>query len=283
MPISHFGLAAPDLVAAKAYYEDLSPIIGFYMAGSRDLSFYFRPLGGPGVPVFIYTAVEEGEYSPKRTGLRDLSFIVRSRSEVERAHEWAIGKESVILQEPREVTSNGRNEYATSWQDPHGFPLTVTKIFDREESDAFTGGRGYGVGRLSLNVPGLEAAKKYFDELMPMVDYEPFEALDSTGGDFFSYRPVDGVGIRAFFHPAEEEGAYSRKRKGFQHAAFMVSSQDVVHRLHEWARDRGDEIVREPKDFTQYVHRPGGSHYAVFWHDPHGFMWEAVCHRSMSS
>jgi catechol 2,3-dioxygenase-like lactoylglutathione lyase family enzyme len=61
---------------------------------------------------------------------------------------------------------------------------------------------------------------------------------------------------------------------GLQHLAFLASTRDDVHRVHEWALDRGDEIVRAPKALPQY-----GPHcYATFFLDPHGFMIEVVTH-----
>jgi catechol 2,3-dioxygenase-like lactoylglutathione lyase family enzyme len=128
------------------------------------------------------------------------------------------------------------------------------------------------LGHLGINVVDLARAKAYYDELMPMLDFEPFFATD----DEFSYRPADGKpGTYLFFYPALELGEYSRHRPGLQHLAFIVKTRARVQRAHEWARDRADTILHEPREFPQY--HPG--YYATFWLDPEGVMLEVVCHR----
>jgi catechol 2,3-dioxygenase-like lactoylglutathione lyase family enzyme len=128
------------------------------------------------------------------------------------------------------------------------------------------------LGHLGVNVPDLAAARTYYDALMPLLAYEPFLGSD----DEFSYRPADGKpGTYIFFYPALDDGAYSRHRPGLQHLAFIVKTRAAVQRAHQWARDRGSEVVYAPQEFPQY--HPG--YYATFWLDPHGFMLEAVCHR----
>jgi catechol 2,3-dioxygenase-like lactoylglutathione lyase family enzyme len=128
------------------------------------------------------------------------------------------------------------------------------------------------LGHLGVNVPDLAAARAYYDALMPLLEYEPFLDRESE----FSYRPAGGkVGTYVFFYGALEDGLHTRHRPGLQHLAFMVRTRAAVHRVYDWARERGCEIVHPPQEFPQY--HPG--YYAVFWLDPHGFMLEAVCHR----
>jgi len=97
---------------------------------------------------------------------------------------------------------------------------------------------------VGLGVPDVEAAKAYFDELMPMVGYEP---CFGNG-----YCPEDFQGTQIFLYTTRENQDYSRHGVGLQHLAFLVSTRDDVHRVHKWAQDRGDEIVRAPKAFPQY-------------------------------
>lgn len=128
------------------------------------------------------------------------------------------------------------------------------------------------LGHLGVNVPDLPKAKAYYDELMPLVAFEPFV----SGEGEFSYRPAAGKpGTLIFFYGALEPGEYSRHRPGLQHLAFMVKSRAEVHAAHDWAVARGDEILYAPQEFPQYHE----GYYATFWHDPHGFMLEVVCHR----
>src|SRR3712207_8703843 len=75
-----------------------------------------------------------------------------------------------------------------------------------------------------------------FDELMPLLGYEPFIA---DAGQF-SYRPAgDQFWPAIFFYPALEDGEHSRLRCGLNHLAFrseehtseLQSRQYLVCRL----------------------------------------------------
>jgi catechol 2,3-dioxygenase-like lactoylglutathione lyase family enzyme len=127
------------------------------------------------------------------------------------------------------------------------------------------------LGHLGLNVTDLVAAKAYYDELMPLVDFEPFVVAP----DQFAYRPAGGrPGTYLFFYPASEQVPFSRERPGLQHLAFMVPTRAVVDRVHEHVVSRGGEVLHEPQTFPQYP----PPYYATFWLDPDGLMLEAVCH-----
>lgn len=126
---------------------------------------------------------------------------------------------------------------------------------------------------LGLNVPDLAAAKTYYDELMPLLGYEPFLSDESQ----FSYQPSEGTpGVRLFFYLAVEDESYSNLRPGLQHVAFHVDSRSAVEQVHAKVTELGSEVVHPPQPFPQY-HQ---SYYATFWHDPHQFLLEAVCHVS---
>jgi catechol 2,3-dioxygenase-like lactoylglutathione lyase family enzyme len=119
-----------------------------------------------------------------------------------------------------------------------------------------------------LGVPDVDAAKAYYDGLMPMVGYQP---CFGTG-----YCPHDWQGAQLFLYPTLEDGTYSRHRIGLQHIAFLVPTRADVHRVHEWVSNRGDEVLHAPRPFPEY-----GQHcYATFFLDPHGFMLEVVCHKA---
>jgi catechol 2,3-dioxygenase-like lactoylglutathione lyase family enzyme len=128
------------------------------------------------------------------------------------------------------------------------------------------------LGHLGVNVPDLAAARAYYDELMPLLGYEPFVANEGE----FSYRPAGGKpGTFVFFYRALDAGEYSRHRPGLQHLAFIVKTRAAVHAAHDWASLRDAEIVFTPREFPEYH----AGYYACFWLDPHGIMLEAVCHR----
>jgi len=127
------------------------------------------------------------------------------------------------------------------------------------------------LGHLGLKVPDLATARAYYDEVMPALGYEPFVA----DADQFAYLPADGRrGAFLFFYPSAAPGEDSRHTTGLQHLAFMVDSRARVDAVHELVAGLGSEVVHEPRDWPEYPI----TYYATFWHDPHGFMLEAVCH-----
>jgi len=120
------------------------------------------------------------------------------------------------------------------------------------------------IEHFGIGVPDVDAAKAFYDEFMPLVGYMPYFG---TG-----YVPVDWQGVQLFLYPTLEDGEYSRHRIGLQHIAFYVENRQAVHGIHQWAKQRGLEIVHEPKPFPEYSEH----FYATFFLDPHGFMLEAV-------
>jgi len=127
------------------------------------------------------------------------------------------------------------------------------------------------LGHVGINVPDLASAKPYYDELMPLVDFEPF--LDAE--DRFAYRPAAGrPGTYLFFYRAAGADPYDRDGVGLQHLAFMARARSSVRRVHAWAVGRGDVILHAPQEFPRYP----PPYFATFWLDPHGFKLEVVCH-----
>jgi catechol 2,3-dioxygenase-like lactoylglutathione lyase family enzyme len=140
----------------------------------------------------------------------------------------------------------------------------------RDQQDNQDPERFMPIEHIGLGVPDVDAAKEYFDELMPMVGFQP---CFGNG-----YCPEGFQGTQLFLYAAREDQDYSRHQVGLQHLAFLLATRDDVHRVHKWAQDRGDEIVRAPKTFPRY-----GPHcYAAFFLDPHGFMIEVVTHEPVT-
>jgi catechol 2,3-dioxygenase-like lactoylglutathione lyase family enzyme len=130
------------------------------------------------------------------------------------------------------------------------------------------------LGHLGLNVADLDAAKAYYDELMPLLGYESF----FSAADEHAYMPGDGRrGAYVFLHRAQEAALYSRHAPGLQHLAFAVRSRTDVRAVHDWVVAQGDEVLHAPREFTEYP----PPYFATFWLDPNGFMLEAVCHRDV--
>jgi catechol 2,3-dioxygenase-like lactoylglutathione lyase family enzyme len=125
---------------------------------------------------------------------------------------------------------------------------------------------------LGINVPNLEKAKTYYDEIMPLLGFEAFFA---TGAEF-AFMPAGGKrGTYLFVYPAQELGQYSRHQPGLQHLAFAVPTRSAVREVHDRVVELGGKIIHEPQEFPQYP----PPYFATFWLDPFGFMLEAVCHR----
>jgi len=127
------------------------------------------------------------------------------------------------------------------------------------------------LGHLGLNVPDIDAARAYYGDVLPLLDYEPFRSEE----DGVAYMPAQGKrGVYLFFYPASEPGGYARQRPGLQHLAFIVPTRTAVRRVYERVVDLGSEVLHVPREFSQYP----PPYFATFWLDPFGFMLEAVCH-----
>lgn len=127
------------------------------------------------------------------------------------------------------------------------------------------------LGHLGINVPDLAAAKRYYDQLMPMFEFDEFfSRLDE-----FAYLPAQGKrGTYLFFYPSGRDGEFSRHQTGLQHLAFMVKTRAEVDAAYDVAGRLGSESVHPPREFPEYP----PPYYAAFWLDPFGIMIEAVCH-----
>jgi catechol 2,3-dioxygenase-like lactoylglutathione lyase family enzyme len=127
------------------------------------------------------------------------------------------------------------------------------------------------LGHLGVNVPDLDAAKRYYGEMMPLLGFEEYFSTD----DEVAFMPAAGKrGTYLFLYAAQEQATYSRHAPGLQHLAFMVPTRAAVHTVHEGAVALGCETVHPPQEFPQYP----PPYYAAFWLDPFGVMLEAVCH-----
>ena len=128
--IDHIGIAVPDLVAAKQYYDELMPIIGLraWFPTTPDGIFNYGPDGARGPQIFFYQALEPGPYTRHGTGLQHLAFMVSTRATVRDAHAWAVAKGAEVVHEPRDFPEYGTH-YATYFLDPHGFMLEIVCPF----------------------------------------------------------------------------------------------------------------------------------------------------------
>lgn len=126
------------------------------------------------------------------------------------------------------------------------------------------------IDHIGIAVPDLAAAKRYYDELMPILGLNQWFPTGADGS--FNYGPDGAQGSQIFFYQALEPSDYSQHGTGLQHMAFSVQNRQTVREAHEWAVAKGAQILNEPREFPEY-----GTHYATYWLDPHGFKLEAVC------
>jgi catechol 2,3-dioxygenase-like lactoylglutathione lyase family enzyme len=127
------------------------------------------------------------------------------------------------------------------------------------------------LGHLGLNVPDLAAARSYYGEILPLLDYEPF----FTAEDALAYQPAKGHrGAYLFFYGTPGGASYAAGQSGLQHLAFIVPTRTAVRDVHGAVVALGGEILHAPQEFPQYP----PPYFATFWLDPFGFMLEAVCH-----
>ncbi|MFG1947075.1 VOC family protein [Nonomuraea sp. NPDC048826] len=126
MPLGHIGVNVRDLARARAYYDAFMPLVGFESFFAADDEFSYRPAGGkPGTYLFFYPALEDGGYSRHRPGLQHLAFMVRTREDVDRLHDWAVRQGANVISTPQEFPQYGPAHYASFWEDADGVMLEV--------------------------------------------------------------------------------------------------------------------------------------------------------------
>lgn len=122
--LGHLGINVPDLSAAKRYYDALTPLVGFESFFSTDDELAYKPVDNkPGTYLFFYPATESGSYSPQRTGLQHVAFMVRRRSLVRRVHDHVVEIGSSVIHPPQHFPQYPGHYYATFWYDPYGIKL----------------------------------------------------------------------------------------------------------------------------------------------------------------
>jgi catechol 2,3-dioxygenase-like lactoylglutathione lyase family enzyme len=133
MPLGHLGVNVSDLPAARAYYDELMPMLGFECVHEAAGEFGYAPAGGKiGTCLFFYPALEEGGYSRHRPGPQHLAFMVKTRAEVRALHQWAVAAGATVLEEPKAFPQYGPSYYATFWEGPDGVMLEAVCHKDDE-------------------------------------------------------------------------------------------------------------------------------------------------------
>lgn len=123
MPLGHLGINVSDLAAARAYYDELMPLLDYAPLLADDTQFAYWPADGKkGTYVFFYPAESPG-YDRTRPGLQHLAFMVRTRAAVDRVHAWAAARGDEIIHPPKEFPQYPPPYYATFWTGPDGVML----------------------------------------------------------------------------------------------------------------------------------------------------------------
>jgi catechol 2,3-dioxygenase-like lactoylglutathione lyase family enzyme len=131
--LGHLGVNVPDLSAAKRYYDALMPLVGFEPFLAADDEFAYKPADNkPGTYLFFYPATRSDEYSPERTGLQHLAFILRRRSSVHVVHDHVVRIGGTVIHPPAHFPRYPGHYYATFWYDPFGIKLEAVCHHDRE-------------------------------------------------------------------------------------------------------------------------------------------------------
>jgi catechol 2,3-dioxygenase-like lactoylglutathione lyase family enzyme len=131
--LGHLGLNVPDLVAAKNYYDDLMPLVGLEPFFDAADEFAYKPADNrPGTYLFFYPGNSPEPYSPDRTGLQHLAFMVRRRSLVDRVHRHVVGLRGNVIHAPQHFPQYPGHYYATFWSDPFGIKLEAVCHHDRD-------------------------------------------------------------------------------------------------------------------------------------------------------
>jgi catechol 2,3-dioxygenase-like lactoylglutathione lyase family enzyme len=156
---------------------------------------------------------------------------------------------------------------------PPTVPAALRSLSAPESADTIRGVQtsSAAIDHIGIGVPDLDAAKRYYDDFVAIVGFTEWFPADEHQ---FNYGPDGASGTQLFFYRADESSAYSRRGTGLQHLAFTVPERAVVRRAHQWATERGSEVIHPPRVFPEY-----GEHaYATYLLDPHGIMLEVVCH-----
>ena len=119
--IGHLGLNVADLSAARRYYHEVLPLVGFepFLDGPDQIG--YRPAHGkPGTYLFLYPSTEPGDYRSERVGLQHLAFMVRARSDVDLVDQRVRALGSEVLIAPASSPSTHRRTTPPFGSTPSG-------------------------------------------------------------------------------------------------------------------------------------------------------------------
>jgi catechol 2,3-dioxygenase-like lactoylglutathione lyase family enzyme len=131
--LGHLGINVPDLAAARAYYEEVLPLLGYETFFAADDELAYMPVDGRrGAYFFVYPAQQGVPYSREATGLQHLAFMVPTRTAVRAVHQRVVELGSRVLHPPRPFPQYPPPYFATFWLDPFGFMFEAVCHHDRD-------------------------------------------------------------------------------------------------------------------------------------------------------
>ena len=130
--LGHLGLNVDDLPGAKAYYDELMPVLGYIEFFANDDEVAYMPADGKrGTYLFLYPSTEQAPYSRDRAGLQHLAFMRPTRASVVAAHALALELGSTEVHAPQAWPQYPPPYFAAFWLDPHGFMIEAVCHHDR--------------------------------------------------------------------------------------------------------------------------------------------------------
>lgn len=130
--LGHLGVNVADLAAARGYYDELMPHLGFETFVADVDQHAYRPANGkPGTYLFLYVASDGREYSSRAVGLQHLAFIVPTRQAVIDVHRLALELGSRQVHAPQTFPQYPPQYFAAFWTDPFGFTVEAVCHHDR--------------------------------------------------------------------------------------------------------------------------------------------------------
>lgn len=116
----HIDLRVRDLDAAKRFYREVLPALGFTQPGDDGEWFSFYAPGEGKTPFFGIT--EDPEHQPNGTRI---SFWADSREEVDRVAKVVRRAGGKVLEGPELCVGYSPHYYAFFWEDPDGNKLEI--------------------------------------------------------------------------------------------------------------------------------------------------------------
>jgi catechol 2,3-dioxygenase-like lactoylglutathione lyase family enzyme len=131
--LGHLGINVPDLVQARAYYDEVLPLLGYETFFRADDELAYMPSGGRrGAYLFVYPARGSSPHSREDPGLQHLAFTVPTRAAVRAVHGRVVELGGEVLHSPQEFPQYPPPYFATFWLDPFGFMLEAVCHHDRD-------------------------------------------------------------------------------------------------------------------------------------------------------